>query len=70
MKVKVIHSKPVFRNIKILRVCPVVNLSRHLGIRCVCKDDDTIVVQIGCCEGKQNLKVSGRTLIPFRNVRG
>ena len=35
---------------------------------CVCEDEDVVVVEVGICEGKQNLKVCGRSLVSLRNI--
>ena len=69
LEIEVIHAKPIFGNIEFLCVCPIVNRFRDLRISSVCKDKDTIVMEIGTCKGEQNLEVIGRTFVPVRNIQ-
>ena len=51
-----------------ISVCPTVNWSRHIKINGVCKDKNVVVMEVGVCEGKQNLKICGKSFIPLRNI--
>ena len=68
-EVKVIHAKQVFGNVKVLCMCPITYGSRHIRISGVCKDKNAVVMEVGVCKCKHDLKVSQRTLIPLRNIR-
>ena len=69
LEIKVIHAKPVFGNVEIFFMCPVMNGSRHIRINGVCKDTKAFVMEVGVCKSKENLKVSQRTLVPLKNIR-
>jgi hypothetical protein len=69
LKIEVIHTKPIFGNIEFLRVCPLVNRSRNLKISDVYEDEDAVVMEVGTCKGKQNLKVIRRLLVLVRNIQ-
>ena len=49
---EVIHAKPIFSNVKIFYVCPIVNWFRNLRISGVDKDKDAIVMEVGTNKGK------------------
>ena len=65
LEIEVSYAKPIFSNVEFLSVCLVVNWSRDIKISDVCKDKDAVVMEVGICEGKQNLKVCGRLFVPW-----
>ena len=69
LEIEVIHAKPIFGNVEFERVCPIVNMSRDLGISSMCEDEDSVVMKVGSCKGEQNLEVIGRPFVPVRNIR-
>jgi len=69
LDIEVIHAKPISGNVEFLRVCPIVNRSRDLRISEVCKDEGPVVMKVGTCKGKQNLKINGSPLVLVRNIR-
>jgi hypothetical protein len=68
LQIQIIHPKPIFGDVEIISVCPVVNLSRHIRISGVGQDKYAVVMEVGLCKGKENLKVRGRTHVPRRNI--
>ena len=69
LKIEVIHAKPIFRNVEILSVCPIVNGSRYFRVSGVSKDKDSVVMKIGPSKGKQNLEVGRRSSVPLGNLQ-
>jgi len=68
LEVKLIHAKPILGHIEVLGVGPIVNGLGHIGIRCVSKDEDVVVMEIRVCKGKQNLEISVEAAVPQWNV--
>lgn len=68
MKIEVIHPEPIFGDVKVFSVCPVVDRSRYFRISGVGKDKDAVVMEVGPSEGKQNLEVGRRTSVPLWNI--
>jgi hypothetical protein len=68
LEIEVIYAKPSFGNIEFFTMYLVVNYSKDLRIISVCKDKDAVVMKVGICEGKQNFKVWGRSLVPVRSI--
>ena len=62
---EVVHAKPIFGNVEVFCMCPVVNGSRDIMINSVCKYKNVVVIEVGVCKGKQNLAVRGRMLVPL-----
>lgn len=69
LQVEIIHPKPVFSDVELISVCPIVNLSRHIRISGVGEHKNAVVMKVGFCKGKENLKVRGRTHVPLGNIR-
>ena len=65
LEIEVIYAKPVFGNVGVLCMCPILYGSRHIRISGMFKDKNAVIMEAG----KQNLKISRRTLVPLRNIR-
>ena len=68
LEVEVIRAKPVFGNVEVLSMCPLMYGSRHVRMSGVCKDKNAVIMKVGVSKGKENLNISRRTFVPLKNI--
>jgi hypothetical protein len=70
LEVQIIHSKPIFRDVEVISVCPIENTPRNTGTCTMDKDEDTMIIEVRFCKYKKTLIIWFRELVPSKNIGG